>query len=161
METMQTIRKVLTTSTFDVFEKMFFNFQELSDKGGQQCDLVTSISFSGPASGEISLGFSESLARAMVENMLGVKREEVTRAMTEDCAKEAVNMIGGQFLRTFDASKVFNMSTPVCSTDAAADQQAGQGQAIAQCLNFECEKGCLRIRLRLRSEDPGTSAGRP
>ncbi|MHB8770913.1 MAG: chemotaxis protein CheX [Syntrophales bacterium] len=157
METTQTIRKALTTSTFDVFEKMFFIFLELSDKGGPRYDLMTSIGFTGPCAGEINLGFSESLARSMVENMLGLKREEITRAMMEDCAKEAVNMIGGQFLRTLDATKVFNMTMPVCSTDTVAEQREAEGRDCQQRLNFECEKGCLRVRAWMRADGPGTT----
>lgn len=155
METTQTIRKLLTTSTFDVFEKMFFIFLELSDRDGQQYDLVTSIRFSGPAVGEIRLGFSESLARSMVENMLGVKREEISRAMMEDCTKEAVNMIGGQFLRTLDASKVFTMSMPACSADTEASPPEGQGRDFEQCQQFECEQGRLRIRAWMQAEGAG------
>ena len=33
MEATQTIRKILTTSTFDVFEKMFYIFLEMSARG--------------------------------------------------------------------------------------------------------------------------------
>jgi chemotaxis protein CheY-P-specific phosphatase CheC len=102
MEATQMIRKILTTSTFDVFEKMFFVFLEMSASEESRNDLVTSIRFSGPFDGEIRLGFSDSLVQAMVENMLSVDQHDITRAMREDCAKEAVNMVGGQFLRTLD-----------------------------------------------------------
>lgn len=149
MEATQTIRKILTTSTFDVFEKMFFIFLEISATGKQQYDLATSIRFSGPFDGEIRLGFSDSLVLAMVENMLGVDQHDITRAMREDCAKEAVNMIGGQFLRTLDSTKVFHMAVPVCLLDTSVAQQGGPGQDLEQCLNFESERGhlCLLVRL--------------
>ncbi len=150
MEATQKIRKILTTSTFDVFEKMFFIFLEVSKTGWRQCDLVTSIHFSGPFEGEIQLGFSDSLVLAMVENMLSVDQQDVTRTMREDCAKEAVNMIGGQFLRTLDSTKIFNMAVPVCLPDTSEAQQGTPGQGLEQCLSFESEQGHLSIRARLK-----------
>ncbi len=150
MEATQMIRKILTTSTFDVFEKMFFIFLEMSAAGKQQYDLVTSIRFSGPFDGEIRLGFSDSLVLAMVENILGADQHDITGAMREDCAKEAVNMIGGQFLRTLDSTKVFHMAVPVCLPDTSVAQQGSPGQDLEQCLNFESEKGHLYLLASLK-----------
>jgi CheY-specific phosphatase CheX len=150
MEATQTIRKILTTSTFDVFEKMFFIFFEISATGAQRYDLVTSIRFSGPFDGEIRLGFSDSLALAMVENMLSVDKTDITREMIEDCAKEAVNMIGGQFLRTLDSTKIIHMDVPVCLPGTSVVQRDNTGQDLEQCLNFESEKGHLYIGASLK-----------
>ena len=151
MEATQTIRKILTTSTFDVFEKMFFIFLEMSATGKQQYDLVTSIRFSGPFDGEIRLCFSDSLVLAMVENMLSLDQDDITRAMREDCAKEAVNMIGGQFIRTLDSTKIFHMDVPVCLPNTSIVQQDNPGQDLEHCLNFESEKGYLRILASLKT----------
>lgn len=150
MEATQMIRKILTTSTFDVFEKMFFIFLEMSATGKPQYDLVTSIRFSGPFDGEIRLCFSDSLVLAMVENMLSVDQLNITRAMKEDCAKEAVNMIGGQFLRTLDSTKIFHMAVPACLPDTSAAQQGGPEQDVEQCLSFESEKGDLYLLASLK-----------
>lgn len=150
MEATQTIRKILTTSTFDVFEKMFYIFLEMSATGKQQYDLVTSIRFSGPFDGEIRLGLSGSLALAMVENMLSVDQHDITRAMREDCAKEAVNMISGKFLRTLDSTKIFKMELPVCLPDTSTTQQDSPGQDLEQRLNFESEKGYLYLLAKLK-----------
>jgi CheY-specific phosphatase CheX len=150
MEATQMIRKILTTSTFDVFEKMFFIFLEMSATGKPQYDLVTSIRFSGPFDGEIRLGYSDSLVLAMLENMLSVDQSDVTREMREDCAKEAVNMIGGQFLRTLDSTKIFHMDVPVCLPGTSDVQQDSSGQDLVQRLNFESEKGHLYILAKLK-----------
>ena len=153
MAATQTIRKILTTSTFDVFEKMFFIFLELSNTTGRHYDLVTTIQFSGPFDGEIRLGFSDSLVLAMVENMLGMNRSDITRAMKEDCAKEAVNMICGQFLRTLDSTKVFDMALPDCFPAAAAIQLHSPGQDLEWCLSFESEKRHLSVLVSLKDYD--------
>ncbi len=150
MEATQTIRKILTTSTFDVFEKMFYIFLEMSATEKQQYDLVTSIRFSGPFDGEIRLGLSDSLVLAMVENMLSVDQHDITRAMREDCAKEAVNMISGQFLRTLDSTKIFHMAVPVCLPDSSVAQHDSPRQDLEQCLNFESEKGYLYLLASLK-----------
>ncbi len=159
MEATQTIRKILTTSTFDVFEKMFFIFLEMSATGKQQYDLVTSIHFSGPVDGEIRLGCADSLVLAMIENMLSVKRDDITRIMKEDCAKEAVNMIAGQFLRTLDSTRIFHMAVPVCLPNTAAVPQDETGQDLEQRLNFESAKGHLCILTRLKQDRPTAAVG--
>jgi len=156
MEHTQTIKKILTTSTFDVFEKMFFIFLELSAGGTERSGLVTSIGFSGPFDGEIRLGLSDSVALAMVENMLGMDRDDVSAVMKEDCAKEAVNMISGQFLRTLDSTKVFHMAMPVCVPDMAVVRQDRDERDLEQRLDFESEKGHLCILASLKTYGPGT-----
>lgn len=150
MEATQTIRKILTTSTFDVFEKMFFIFLEMSDTGRQQYDLVTSIRFSGPIKGEIRLCLSDSLMLVMVQNMLSMRQNDVTREMKEDCAKEAANMIGGEFLRTLDTTKIFQLTVPVCLPITSVVQQDSPGPNLEQWLNFESENGYLGIVVSLK-----------
>lgn len=150
MEAMQTIRKILTTSTFDVFEKMFFIFLEMSGTGRDQYDLVTSIRFSGPSEGEIRLCLSESLVLAMAKNMLSMKQSDVSREMKEDCAREAANMIGGQFLRTLDTAKVFQLTLPVCLPIGSVAQQNSPGPDLEQWLNLESENGYLGIMIKLK-----------
>ncbi|MHB8907963.1 MAG: chemotaxis protein CheX [Syntrophales bacterium] len=150
MEAMQTIRKILTTSTFDVFEKMFFIFLEMSGTARQQYDLVTSIRFSGPIEGEIQLCLSESLVLTMAKNMLSMRPSDVPREMKEDCAKEAANMIGGQFLRTLDTTKVFQLTLPVCLPTGSVAQQNSSGPDLEQWLNLESENGHLGIMVRLK-----------
>jgi len=55
---------------------------------------------------------SEGLASLMVRNMLGLDDEEVTDYLKEDCVREAINMVCGNLLRTYDSSRIFNLSIP-------------------------------------------------
>jgi CheY-specific phosphatase CheX len=158
MEDTQIIRKILTTSIFDVFEKMFFIFLEISRMGKRQYDLVTAIRFSGPIEGEIRLCLSDSLALVMVQNMLSMRQCDVTREMKEDCAKEAANMIGGVFLRTLDNSKIFQLTVPVCLPITSAVQQDIPGPDLEQWLNVESENGYLGIVVSLK--DYGITFGK-
>ncbi len=111
MASMKKTQEVLMNSIFEVFEKMFFVFLEPFDEDIQY-DMVTSISFSGPIKGEIKAYLSRGVASIMVENMLGIDHKDVTEKTMEDCAKEALNMIAGNFLNKLDSNHVFDLSIP-------------------------------------------------
>jgi CheY-specific phosphatase CheX len=111
MENTKKIQEVMMNSIFDVFEKMFFVFLERLDEDVKY-DMVTSINFFGPLKGDIKIYFSKAIVRTMVQNMLGLEEKDVTDKEIEDCAKEAVNMISGNFLQKLDSSKVFDLSIP-------------------------------------------------
>jgi CheY-specific phosphatase CheX len=151
MEATQKIRTILTTSTFDVFEKMFYIFLEISDAEAHQYDLVTSISFSGQLKGEIRLYLSNSLALAMAENMVSVARNDVTREMTEDCAKEATNMVGGAFVRTLDNTKFSQLTFPICLPNEFAVPHESSGSDREEWLHFESKQGQLGIMIGLKA----------
>ncbi len=150
MEAMQPIKKILTTSIFDVFEKMFFIFLEMSGTEKHQYDMVTLIRFSGPVEGEIRLYLSDSLVMVMAQNMLSLQQEEVTREMKEDCAKEAANMIGGQFIRTFDTTMIFQLTLPVCVPIKSIVQHDKPEPDYEQWLHLESESGYLGIVVSLK-----------
>jgi CheY-specific phosphatase CheX len=161
METMTAIRKNLTVATFDVFEKMFYLFLETTTAESRRDDIVASLSFSGPFEGEIRLYLPNSVALAMVENMLNLREAEITTPIVEDCVKEAVNMIGGQFLRTLDPTNVFHLSLPICAANTSAARQADPGWDHHQWLHFESERGALSLSARLKaSGDRATADGR-
>jgi len=112
MEDMERIKKTLTVSIFEVFEKMFYVFLEPASENGGKYELTVSIDFSGPVEGLILVHFSRSMAEAMAQNMLNMDRRELNEKLVEDCLKESVNMICGNFLRKLDPEKVFELSIP-------------------------------------------------
>lgn len=113
MDNTKTIRKIFQNSIFEVFEKMFFVFLEVSSQRRLECRLAASIDFSGRKSGKLTVYFSEGVSDTMVQNMLSIPPEEVNEKLLEDCVKESVNMICGGFLRSFDPLTVFDLSLPV------------------------------------------------
>lgn len=123
MGDMEKIKETLTVSTFEVFEKMFYVFLEPVNESDGEYELTASIDFSGPAMGVIRVHFSRGMAEAMAQNMLNIDRRELTEKLVEDCLKESVNMICGNFLRKLDAAKVFDLSLPVL---AAYPETAGR-----------------------------------
>jgi len=154
---MKAIKTILTASTFDVFEKMFYIFLETTDEGCPTYDFITSIRFSGPLTGEIRLYLSDSLALTMAKNMLSLDQIDITQAMKEDCSKEAVNMISGQFLRTLDATQVFHLTVPHCLTGTFGAESAAPESDSDHCLNFESENAHLCVRASLTSPSPVSS----
>ena len=111
-ENMEKIRETMTPSIFEVFEKMFYIFLEPLDIRYDEYDMEAAISFDGIIGGDVRILFSREIVRAMVQNMLGLEGNEITGQDMEDCSKEAVNMVCGNFLGRLDSTKVFNLSTP-------------------------------------------------
>jgi len=103
---------MMTASIFEVFEKMFFIFLEPVEQKDVMLDMETEIKFKGPVEGCMKMYLSEGLASLMVRNMLGLDDEEVTDYLKEDCVREAINMVCGNLLRTYDSSRIFNLSIP-------------------------------------------------
>ncbi|MBN2396970.1 MAG: chemotaxis protein CheX, partial [Deltaproteobacteria bacterium] len=101
-------------SISEVFEKMFFLFLEPpdDDEAGTY-DMESSIRFDGSMKGEVRVLLSRNMAKAMVQNMLGLEEDKIIPQRVEDCAKEAVNMVCGYFLGRFDSTRVFTLSAPV------------------------------------------------
>ena len=145
-------QEMLMNSIFEVFEKMFFVFLEPLDEDIKY-DMSSSINFTGAINGEIKVFFSLSLAEIMVQNMLSLNRKEVTEKMIEDCAKEAVNMIGGNFLHKLDSSNAFDLSLPNFTKKPGvfAPQVQNQSEAIWN-LSFESDKNFMAVSV-------STSAG--
>lgn len=112
MENTKKIPELLMNAIFEVFEKMFFVFLEPVDEDVKY-EIIASINFTGPAKGHIDVFFTRNMAEMMVQNMLNIDAASITDKLIEDCTKEAVNMIGGNFLQKYDSSKVFDLSIPV------------------------------------------------
>lgn len=141
------IQEMLMNSIFDVFEKMFFVFLEPYNEDIQY-DLMTSIQFSGPMKGEIRSYLSSGIASIMVQNMLGLEPKEVTDKTMEDCAKEALNMIAGNFLNKLEPREVFDLSIPAYVKKS--DKLSEESQA-ALSLMFDSDNRYLGIVLNLES----------
>jgi CheY-specific phosphatase CheX len=134
---------------FEVFEKMFFVFLEPLDEEVKY-EMVTSIKFSGPTTGEIYIFFTRGVAETMVQNMLGVDLPGVTDKLIEDCTKEAVNMVSGNFLQKHDSSKVFDLSIPVFEkkTGVFAPQTEAADKALWN-LSFESSGSLMGVRMTI------------
>lgn len=109
---MKKIPEILRVSIFEVFEKMFYIFLEPLDDESIGYDMEAAIRFDGCLKGEIRILLSMDMAENMIQNMLGLEKDEITSQIIEDCSKEAANMICGNFLGKFDSTKVFNLSIP-------------------------------------------------
>jgi CheY-specific phosphatase CheX len=149
MENTKKIQDLLMNAIFEVFEKMFFVFLEPLDEDVKY-EMVTSIKFSGPVTGEMYVFFTRGVAETMVQNMLGVDLSGVTDKLIEDCTKEAVNMISGNFLQKYDSSKVFDLSIPVFEnrTGVFAPQGEVSGKADWN-LSFESDESLMGVKMSI------------
>lgn len=142
-EAMERIKQNLTESTFEVFEKMLYVFLEPTEEPGSDFDLETQIVFQGRVvKGDLRFRLSRQLAAQMAENMLGMASAEVDDKSAGDCAKEAVNMICGNFLSKYDKGQVFNLSIPVLCAYAGGKAEDTQGGCK---LDFDSDNGKIGI----------------
>lgn len=143
------IRELMMVSVFEVFEKMYYIFLEPGDSPpSTEKKRCVQIKFSGGLKGEMQAYYSETLAQAMVENALGLDRKEVTEQIMEDCLKESLNMIGGNFLQKYEQEKVLQLSIPEYAGSVPAPRSQdnrdrewiafeGDGMALDVILRFE------------------------
>jgi CheY-specific phosphatase CheX len=147
MENMEKIQALLMNAIFEVFEKMFFVFLEpVGEDIGY--DMIASINFTGPLKGTIDVLLTDDLSCAMVQNMLSVDNDDITSKLIEDCAKESVNMIAGNFLQKYDSSKVFDLSIPTFKKESAefTAKEATADEAEWN-LCFEAGEGLMGVKI--------------
>ncbi len=152
MEAMGKLREMITTSTFEVYEKMFFIFLEPVERKDIAYDMSTEITFKGPVEGSMKMFLTDGLVSCMVQNMLSISDEEVSDSMREDCAREATNMVCGNLLRNYDSSNVFSLSIPTCQKNnqgdlmpACSEPQADLWQAV-----FDSDGETLGVLLQMQ-----------
>lgn len=149
MESTKKIQELLMNAIFEVFEKMFFVFLEPIDEEVNY-DIVASINFTGPINGNMDIFFTHVVVETMVQNMLGVDAHGVTEKLIEDCAKEAVNMISGNFLQKYDSSKVFDLSIPAFKNKSGIfiSQEEISSENVWN-LSFESNESLLGVKMSI------------
>jgi CheY-specific phosphatase CheX len=143
---MKKTKELLMMSIFEAFERMFYIFLEPSDPGYGGHDMEASICFDGTLKGEMKVFLPSAVARKMVQNMLSLDGDKVTAPQMEDCAREAVNVICGNFLSKLDQSSDFRLTLPKCSKPVkgmAPIQARGQGNVFT--LGFDAEGGEIGV----------------
>lgn len=106
--------RILRTSISEVFEKMFFLYLESADRVVGSSGLKASIEFRGPHDGAVELYFSLELLTVMAQNMLSLPAHDVGDSERDDCAREAANMVCGNFLAILDPSRRYELTIPTC-----------------------------------------------
>lgn len=118
----------LAASISEVFETMFFVYLEMTEQEHKGPFLKSSISFSGSESGVLDLYFSDSLLTSMAQNMLSRDADEIGTNDREDCAREAANMVCGNFLATVDPTNRYDLTIPGCTEVEAMEVNDGQAR---------------------------------
>ena len=137
----QEIEKIFRKAVYEVFEKMYYVFLEGRGRHlPERRERAVNISFSGPATGDIVIYFSEDLTEQMIANSLNLDPEEVTEPIRQDCLKECLNMICGDFLQKYNPDRLFKMGLPLYGEPAtgAATGGTGEGPVIVA---FDADSG--------------------
>jgi len=145
MDNMLKIRQTLTDSIFEVFERMFYVFLEPANRQEGNYDYRACINFSGPLMGKLTVLFSRPLVEVMLKNMLNVDESGINEQLMEDCLKESVNMICGNFLSKYDSSQVFDLSIPAYASGLPGTGMNRDGNSEAGELNFTGGQGRLTV----------------
>ena len=145
---MEEIRQKLMESIFEVFERMLFVFLELADEPGTAFDLAASIRFdSDKTNGVCRLMVGRDLACVMAQNLMGPGDEELNDQTIEDCLKEALNMVSGNFLSKYDRGRVFNLSIPeLVGGSTASDMPGGDAEYK---LDFDSDYGKMCMMMTM------------
>jgi CheY-specific phosphatase CheX len=145
---MEQTKQNLMESIFEVFEKMLYVFLEPTEEPGSDFEIEAEIEFRGGAvKGDLRFMLSHSLARQMAENMLGTRNSGIDDKSAGDCAKEAVNMICGNFLSKYDKNRVFNLSIPVLR--AYSGERAAEARGQMYKLDFNSDSGKIGIDMTM------------
>ena len=142
---MKEMTEPMRAAIFDVLERMFYVFLEPVNDGFLDYAIEASIQFYGPSKGCVRILVSEELANIMVQNLLGLEKEEITEQNIEDCVKEAVNMVCGNFLGRYDQTKIFDLSMPTFLRPPGLLSQEHNVCA----LSYDSENGRLCVVLSL------------
>ena len=122
------------------------------DKNGYSLLIRKIIVIQKSSRGEIKIFFAIGLVETMVQNMLSLHQKDVTEKMMEDCAKEAVNMIGGSFLHKLDSSKAFDLSLPMFTRNHGIFVPQVKNQSeTAWNLSFESEGNFMAVSVNTYS----------
>lgn len=139
------MEKALKTAIFETFEKMFYIFLEPAEASPGRGDMETAVRFQGALNGQLTLSFSDGLARTMVRNMLNCGAGDITDDALEDCAREAANVVGGRFLTAVENRKACDLSIPVFRrSPGGAPDPAPRGASVCR-LHFDSEGGSLSV----------------
>jgi CheY-specific phosphatase CheX len=147
MEQNKILRQNLMTAVFEVFEKMYYIFLEPVEKEAIGIGFsAVEIGFSGATGGIIIARFPHKLSMLMATNALGMDKQEVTDQILEDCRKECLNMLCGNFLRKHDANTLFHMTLPMV-IGKEVSERADRRQVHKLDLNFESGHIPLRVEM--------------
>ncbi len=143
------VREIGMLSVFEVFEKMYYTFLEPCEfESSDDQRRVVQIRFSGAINGEMHVYFSKDLAETMVENVFSVGKDELTDQIMEDCLKECINMICGNFLQKLEPDKTLQLSIPTYAGKASVPPHVAAADSVHLC--FESDGMALDVLLKLK-----------
>jgi len=134
------LKTAMATSISEVLETMFFMSLDFGNNASIETDVVgdsdkvvaCKITFKGEFSGHFVFLVPENTLLEMTENFMGLDSGDISKEETEGTAKEAINMLAGATLSSFDSGLVFNLSMPeiLDSKEATASAKESEDEII-------------------------------
>jgi CheY-specific phosphatase CheX len=104
------------------------------------------ISFKGTISGDVRILLSKEIAKTMVQNMLGLEDGDIAGKDIEDCSKEAINMVCGNFLSKLYNTQLFDLSMPTFKDYQSENLESGD--AICR-MDFDSDSGKIGVMVKV------------
>ncbi len=105
---MQALQKNLKTAIFKVMEMMYFLLPD--EKPNNENHVY--IGITGEPGYLISIVFHDRLASKMAIDLLGIDESEINADVLSQTLHETANIIGGNFLHSFDTEENRNLTLP-------------------------------------------------
>ncbi|MCP4689704.1 MAG: chemotaxis protein CheX [Desulfobacterales bacterium] len=154
----EAISEVLAKLGVDSLEKLAFMFPFPESPPPDlelENSLGSSVNFTGPYSGTLTMILSDDVLRELTVNMLGVDEdEEVTPEQLNDAIGEAVNIICGNVLPLIAGKEaIFNIQAPEIFPGREPDEKSLTARAY-----LSIDEGWCDISLAFQGAAPETAA---
>ena len=134
------VQAALSNSIDEVLDKMaFLFFDELAEDPGEgDFSVVTEVNVKGVVSGKLNILVSQSAAKEIARNLIGIRDEdELFQGTLEDALLEFTNLVMGRTMTILNPAGPFDMEVPQIVAAPAAAAQDHQTITITGGLDDE------------------------
>ncbi|MDH4249459.1 MAG: chemotaxis protein CheX [Deltaproteobacteria bacterium] len=135
------VKQALMGSVNEVLDKMAFMFFDEASEDDQaelRFDFVTFVRFTGLVSGTLNIMMTESSARVIARNLLGIRDEdELFKDTLQDALREFTNLVMGRTMTLLNPSGRFDMHVPELVGAPSAPEGGSTTIRIAGSLDDE------------------------
>ena len=135
------VKSALMGSVNEVLDKMaFMFFDEMSDEEQENLkfDFITFVRFTGVISGTLNIQLTESSARVIARNLLGIRDEdELFNDTLLDALREFTNLVMGRTMTLLNPNGRFDMHVPELVSTVASPEAGSANIQIAGALDEE------------------------
>lgn len=142
------VRASLIGSIEEVLDKMaFMFFDETSEAQGEAYLLTTEVNVTGVVSGRLNIQVTESAAKEIARNLIGIRDEDdLHRGTLEDALREFTNLVMGRTMTILNPAGPFDMEIPRIVEEPSASVPSETELDVAGALDDEPMRVLFRYR---------------